>query len=104
MERPGLASEDVRVGQTAHVGHRTAALGGIAALLVTGGLVGCGSDGAKAATTLTQATDVVVISAAGRSTPAHAGQRLARGDEVRTGHGGSASLETAGRIAYLGAD
>src|SRR3954464_6113862 len=105
METTGRANENGSVGQIAHVGHRAGGVGGVAALLLlAGGLMGCSSDGAKATTTVTQAADAVVVTAAGRSVPAHDGQKLARGDVIRTGHGGSATLNTAGRIAYLGAD
>lgn len=90
------------MGQTAHPGRATAAVGGLALLLATPLIAGCSGSLASAATTLGGVHDVQVVHTDGTAVTGVDGLRLRRGDLVRTGAAGRVELHTRGRVVYAG--
>jgi hypothetical protein len=86
-------------------GHPALILGTAAILVATVGtsVALTRGDGpvANAATTLTEVHDTQVIAPSGAVTAARDGQRVAKGDVVRTGPRGSVELVTRGRVVYV---
>jgi hypothetical protein len=96
------AAHHEHVGQTTHAGRRGALVG---ALLLAGGLLaGCGTAPRATATTLRSAVDSVLVTPDGASAAARSGELIPAGDSVRTGRGGSAVLDTGGRLVWLAGD
>jgi hypothetical protein len=86
-------------------GQPTLAIGAAAVVVAAAGVGVALSRGhvpvAKAATTLSAADHARLVSPAGHTSPAHAGQQVPNGDVVRTGRNGSATLLTRGRAVYV---
>jgi hypothetical protein len=80
--------------------------GALAAALAAGcvalSLSGCGSSVADSAVTLTGVRDAYVVPVTGAERPASDGQKLGKGDRVRTGAAGTATLGVRGRLVVLG--
>lgn len=72
-------------------------------LLLGLAVAGCG-DRPVTQTTIIKATDAVVVSASGATSPARSGQVLKVGEALRTRAAGAAILGTRGRQSYLGSD
>lgn len=96
------------MGQSRHPGPRRGAPRRAPALLAPLALIaallsGCGTAGASAVTTLRSAAQVEVLTPGGVATAGRTGEVIRAGDVVSTGAGGSAILDTGGRLTWLAA-